>query len=94
MQVNMLGLVYSLKSMNMGEMGESLKLTIQSLLQVFYLKEANWAALAKEAFAIYSFIKKLSYYLKDAEIILRSDHLPLKKFLQKNTLNTKVSNWW
>ena len=43
--------------------------------------------------AIYSSIKKLSYYLEDAEIILRSDHLPLKKFLQKNTLNTKVNNW-
>ena len=24
---------------------------------------------------------------------MRSDHLPLKKFLQKNTLNTKVNNW-
>ena len=49
--------------------------------------------MTKEAFAIYSSIKKLSYYLEDAEIILRSDHLPLKKFLQKNTLNTKVNNW-
>ena len=55
--------------------------------------QLNWAALTKEAFAIYSSIKKLSYYLEDAEIILRSDHLPLKKFLQKNTLNTKVNNW-
>ena len=31
--------------------------------------------------------------MADAEIILRSDPLPLKKFLQKNTLNTKVNNW-
>ena len=53
----------------------------------------NWAALTKEAFAIYSSIKKLSYYLEDADIVLRSDHLPLEKFLQKNTLNTKVNNW-
>ena len=53
----------------------------------------NWAAFTKEAFAIYSSIKKLSYYFKDAEIILKSDHLPLKKFLQKNTLNTKINNW-
>ena len=51
------------------------------------------AALTKEAFAIYSSIKKLSYYLEDADIVLRSDHLPLKKFLQKNTLNSKVNNW-
>ena len=60
---------------------------------LFKGSQLNWAALTKEAFAIYSSIKKLSYYLEDAEIILRSDHLPLKKFLQKNTFNTKVNNW-
>ena len=38
-------------------------------------------------------IKKLAYYLKDADATLRSDHLPLKKFLAKNTLNSKVNNW-
>ena len=27
------------------------------------------------------------------EITLRSNHLPLKKFLLKNTLNSKVNNW-
>ena len=37
-------------------------------------------------------VKKLSFYLTDAEITLRSDHLPFKKFLLKNTLNTKVNN--
>ena len=38
-------------------------------------------------------IKKLSFYLTHVEITLRSDHLPLKKFLLKNTLNSKVNNW-
>ena len=38
-------------------------------------------------------IKKLDYYLQDADITLRSDHLPLKKFLEKKTLNSKVNNW-
>ena len=37
--------------------------------------------------------KKLAYYLEDADITLRSDHLPLRKFLAKNTLNSKVNNW-
>ena len=37
--------------------------------------------------------KNLAYYLEDANITLRSDHLPLKKFLAKNTLNSKVNNW-
>ena len=35
----------------------------------------------------------MAYYLEDADITLRSDHLPLKKFLAKNTLNSKVNNW-
>ena len=53
----------------------------------------NWACLTKEAYAIYMSIKKLAFYLEDADITLRSDHLPLKKFLAKNTLNSKVNNW-
>ena len=42
---------------------------------------------------LYMSIKKLAYYLEDADITLRSDHLPLKKFVAKNTLNSKVNNW-
>ena len=60
---------------------------------LFKGSQMNWAALTKEAFAIYSTIKKLSYYLEDADIVLKNGHLPLKKFLQKNTLNSKVNNW-
>ena len=55
--------------------------------------QINWACLTKEAHAIYMSIKKLTYYLEDADITLRSNHLPLKKFLAKNTLNSKVNNW-
>ena len=60
---------------------------------LFRGSQLNWAALTKEAFAIYMFIKKLSFYLTDAQILLRSDHKPLEKFLLKNTLNSKVNNW-
>ena len=38
-------------------------------------------------------VKKISFYLDDADITLRSDHLPLKRFLEKITLNSKVNNW-
>ena len=38
-------------------------------------------------------VKKLSFYLDSAHITVRSDHLPLKRFLEKNTLNAKVNNW-
>ena len=50
---------------------------------LFRGSQMNWACLTKEAYAIYMSIKKLTYYLKDADITLRSDHLPLKKFLAK-----------
>ena len=60
---------------------------------LFHGSHMNWACLTKEAYAIYMSIKKLAYYLEDADITLRSDHLPLKKFLVKNTLNSKVNNW-
>ena len=43
-------------------------------------------------YAIYMSVKKLMYYLEDADITLWSDHLPLQKFLAKNTLNSKVNN--
>ena len=55
--------------------------------------QLNWAALTKEAYTIYMSVKKLSFYLDSAQITLRSDHLPLKKFLEKNTMNAKVNNW-
>ena len=60
---------------------------------LFKGSQVNWATLTKEAYAIYMSVKKLSYYLQDADIVLRSDRLPLKKFFSKNTLNTKVNNW-
>ena len=60
---------------------------------VFRGSQMNWACLTKEAYAIYMSIKKLAYSLEDADITLRSDHLQLKKFLAKDTLNSKVNNW-
>ena len=60
---------------------------------LFRGSQLNLAALMKEAYAIYMSIKKLSFYLTDAAVLLKSDHLPLKKFLQKNTMNNKVNNW-
>ena len=49
---------------------------------LFKGSQINWAALTKEAFAIYSSIKKLSYYLEDADIVLRSDHFLTEKYSQ------------
>ena len=60
---------------------------------LFRGSQINWTCLTKEAYAIYMSIKKLVYYLEDTDVTLRSDHLPLKRFLAKNTLNSKVNNW-
>ena len=38
-------------------------------------------------------VKKLRFYIDTAKITDKSDRLPLKKFLEKNTLNSKVNNW-
>ena len=60
---------------------------------LFRGSQLNWAALTKEAYTIYMSIKKSIFYLTGHEITLRSDHLPLKKFLRKMTLNNMVNNW-
>ena len=53
----------------------------------FYGSQFHSVACTKEVCAIHMSIKKLAYYLKDSNIILQSDHLPLRKLLEKNTLN-------
>ena len=60
---------------------------------LFRGSQLNWATLTKEAYAIYMSVNKLSFYIDTAKITVKSNHLPLKKFLEKNTLNSKVNNW-
>ena len=60
---------------------------------LFKGSQINWACLTKEAYAIYMSVKKLAYYLEDANVTLSSDYLPLWKFLEQNTLNLKVNGW-
>ena len=60
---------------------------------MFWGSQLNWAAMVKEAYAIYMTFKKSMFYLIGQEIPLRSDHLPLKKFLNCKTLNNTVDNW-
>ena len=55
--------------------------------------QLKWAALTKEAYAIYISVRKLTFYIMGHNIKVKSDHLPLKKFLEKKTLNAKVNKW-
>ena len=60
---------------------------------LFHGSQLNWVTLTKEAYAIYMSVKKLIFYIDTARITVKSDHLLLKKFLEQNTLNSKVNNW-
>ena len=60
---------------------------------MFHGSQLNWAAMTKEAYAIYMAIKKSTFHLTGQEIMLRSDYLPLKKLLNHKTLHNTVDNW-
>ena len=60
---------------------------------LFHGSQLNWAALTKEAYAIYMTVKKSTFYITGHDVTLRSDHLPLNKFLKQMTLNNTVNNW-
>ena len=60
---------------------------------LFHSSQLNWAAMTKEVYAIYMTVKKFKFYLTGQEITLRSDHLPLRKFLNCKTVNNTVDNW-
>ena len=46
-----------------------------------------------EAYAIYASFKKMVFYLRDAHMLIRSDHAPLKKFIYSNTTNNRLMAW-
>ena len=78
---------------HLDEKGKSKNHPICYISGQFRESQLNWAALTKEAYAIYMSVQRLSFYVTDAEVTIRSDHLPLKKFLNKQTMNSKVNNW-
>ena len=59
---------------------------------LFWGGQLNLAALTKEAYTVHMSVKKLSFFLDDVDITLRSGHLSLKRILEKNTLNSKVNH--
>ena len=53
----------------------------------------GYAGVLRQKYTIYMAVRKLTFYITGHNIIIKSDHLPLKKFLEKKTLNAKVNNW-
>ena len=70
------------------------KTILHPITYVSGLFRVTWTglSLSKETYAIYKSPKKLSFYLDDIDITLRSEHLPLQRFLENKTLNSKVNN--
>ena len=60
---------------------------------LFRGSQLNWAAQTKEAYAIYLSVRKIIFYLTSADVLIRSDHLLFRKFLNQSTRNKKVDNW-
>ena len=47
--------------------------------------QEKWSTIQKEAYAFYASFKKMVFYLRDAHVLIRSDHAPLKKIIYSNT---------
>ena len=60
--------------------------------RTFVGSQKNWTTLTKEAYAIYTTFKKLSYHLYGASINIKCDHAALCKFLTAQTLSSKVND--
>ena len=55
--------------------------------------ECRWSTREKEAYAINYSVQKLDHYLQGAEFVVRTDHTPLKYFLESPMQNKKVLMW-
>ena len=54
----------------------------------FLTSQLKWSTIVKECYAIMMSFHKKTFYLQDAEVILRSDHAPLEKMIKNQTKNT------
>ena len=91
MHSNMLGLQLLLKAAPTCMMLNQKCTPLTYVSQISQGSQLRGAILTKEACATYMAVKKATLYCEDADIIVQSDHSPLKKFLL--TLNTKVNDW-
>ena len=73
MQVNMDGLVYSPQEHTTVIDGKQVTTNhpVVYVSGMFHGSQLNWAAMMKEAYAIYMTIKKSTFYLTGADITLR-----------------------
>ena len=66
---------------------------IAFLSHTFSEIQRKWSTTEQEAYGVYYAITKWNYYLQGADIIVRNDHKPLTKFLNRKNANNKVNRW-
>ena len=59
----------------------------------FSQSQCRWPAITKECFSIFISIKKYSFYIQNADLLVCSDHKPLLKNLTGHTDNDKCNTW-
>ena len=56
--------------------------------------QTNWSTIEKkETFAIYHALQKLGQYLFDSELVIRTDHKPVKYIMDSPVENRKIQHW-
>ena len=55
--------------------------------------QIRWSPVVKEAYAIYKLVLKLKSYIENCEVLVKSDHKPLKKYFTDSIQNTKIDRW-
>ena len=60
---------------------------------LFCGSQLNWAVMTKRVYATYITVKKSTFHITGHQVTLRTDHLPLNKYLSQMTLNNTVNNW-
>ena len=66
---------------------------IAFLSHTFSETQRKWSTTEQEAFGVYYAITKWNYYLQGMDIIVRNDHKPLTKFLNRKIANNKGNRW-
>ena len=59
----------------------------------FTLSQINWNTLVKEPYAIMMLFSKMTFYLRDAEVVILLDHVPLQKLIKSNSKIDFTSNY-
>ena len=67
--------------------------SVAYILGSFSQSQCGWLAITKEGFSVFMSIKKWSFYLQNAELLICSDHKPLFKIFTGHTNSDKCDTW-